>query len=182
MPTKTFFLSSLALILAISTSAQAKVYKWVTEDGTVVYSDQPHPEAEVLNIEPLHPYKAPAYNAPEESQSTQSQAKVEATTRYSSVTIASPEHDSNIHGTAGSFSVSVVSNPSLKQGDKYQLLIDGTPTGTPTSHSQFNVQNIDRGEHTVSVQILDKQGKSLNQSPAITVHIHRNKVPRKSPR
>ncbi|WP_344799130.1 DUF4124 domain-containing protein [Litoribacillus peritrichatus] len=171
----------LTALIASAPHAQAKVYKWVTPDGTVVYSDQPHPNAEVLNIEPLHPYKAPAYQAPEAEESAP-QTSVETTAKYSSVTIDSPEHDTNIHGTGGSFSVNVSSNPPLKSGDKYQLLIDGSATGAPTSHSQFNVQNVNRGTHSLSVQILNKQGKSILQSPAITIHVHRAQVKRKQPR
>ncbi|MFC3152360.1 DUF4124 domain-containing protein [Litoribrevibacter euphylliae] len=180
---KTVLLSSvLALAFACTNSVQAKVYKWVTEDGTVVYSDQPHPDAEILNIEPLHPYKAPSYNLPETTEEEEDKAQVNATARYSSVTVDFPEHEANIHGTAGSFTVAVSSNPSLKKGDKYQLLIDQRAIGEPTSLTQFNVQNIDRGEHSVAVQILDKQGSNIMTSPAITVFIHRPMVKRKTPK
>ncbi len=174
--------ASLSALLLCTTSVQAKVYKWVTEDGTVVYSDQPHPEAEVLNIEPLHPYKAPAYKTPESSDDKKDKAQVNATSRYSSVTVDSPEHEANIHGSGGSFTVSVSSNPALKKGDKYQLLIDGRAIGQPTPLAQFNVQNIDRGEHAIAVQILNKQGESVMTSPSITVFIHRPMVKRKTPK
>ena len=170
---------SIATLLTCTTLAHAKVYKYINEEGSVVYSDQPHPDAEVLNIKPLHPYKAPSYQIPEKSEKSSSdELSVDASSRYSSVTIDSPEHESNFHGTAGSFSVSVSSNPSLKKGDKYQLLINGKPIGEPTTLSQFNVQNINRGEHTLSVQVLNKQGKSLIKSPSITVFVHRPSVKR----
>lgn len=172
----------ISLGLLCTTLVHAKVYKWVTEDGTVVYSDQPHPDAEILNIEPLHPYKAPSYNLPEATEEKQESAEVNATKRYSSVTVDSPEHEANIHGASGSFTVSVSSNPTLKKGDKYQLLIDQRPTGEPTSLSQFNVQNINRGEHSVAVQILDKKGRNIMTSPTITVYIHRPIVRRKAPK
>jgi len=165
---------SIATLLSCTTITHAKVYKWVNEEGSVVYSDQPHPEAEVLNIKPLHPYKAPTYQTPEGAEVLPNdEPSVDPSARYSSVTIDSPEHETNFHGTAGSFSVSVSSNPSLKKGDKYQLLINGKAIGEPTTLSQFNVQNINRGEHTLSVQVLNKQGKSLIKSPSITVFVHR---------
>ena len=178
-----FIASAISTLLLTSTTAvQAKVYKWVTEDGTVVYSDQPHPDAEVLNIKPLHPYKAPEYQQEESKEVISNDPKVDAQNKYSSVTVDSPEHEENIHGTAGSFTVSVSSNPSLKKGDKYQLLIDGNAIGEPTKLSQFNVQNINRGEHSIAVQILNKQGKSLITSPRITVYIQRPTVKRKTPK
>ncbi|GLQ33499.1 DUF4124 domain-containing protein [Litoribrevibacter albus] len=182
MKNSVIFTSVLALALTCTNTVHAKVYKWVTEDGTVVYSDQPHPEAEVLNIEPLHPYKAPSYNQPQETTIESEKAQVNATSRYSSVTIDSPEHEANIQGSAGSFTVAVSSNPALKKGDKYQLLIDGKALGAPTNLTQFNVQNINRGEHSIAVQILDKQGENVITSPSITVFIHRPTVKRKTPK
>lgn len=170
-------LPSIILSALIATTAQAKVYKWVTKDGTVVYSDQPHPEAEVLDIKPLHPYKAPSYQPIETQPTTTTTPEVESSGRYSSVTIDSPEHDSNIHGN-GNFSVSVSSNPALKSGDKYQLLINGKPTGAASTMSQFNIQHLNRGQHSLSVSILNKQSKVVITSPAISVFVHRPSVKR----
>ena len=39
-----------ALILASATADAAKIYKWIDERGNPVYSDQPHPGAEEIDV------------------------------------------------------------------------------------------------------------------------------------
>jgi len=49
-----FTLTSLVCSLALA----ATVYKWVDENGIVHYSDQPHPNAQKVGVQPAQTYKA----------------------------------------------------------------------------------------------------------------------------
>src|SRR5260370_5637988 len=54
MPRHLFTLTSLVCSLALA----ATVYKWVDENGIVHYSDQPHPNAQQVGVQPAQTYKA----------------------------------------------------------------------------------------------------------------------------
>ena len=171
----------LATILVSTSLVHAKVYKWVTKDGTVVYSDQPHPNAEILDIEPLHPYKAPTSKYAPSDDEAETGTSATATNRYSSVSISSPQHQQTITGNAGSFSVSVTSNPNLIRGDKFQLLLNGSEIGETSAQAQFNLDNVNRGSHNISVKIIDKNGQIQGTSAAITIHVKRISVKKLRP-
>ena len=47
---------SASLVCAVA-AASTTVYKWVDENGVVHYSDQPHPNAQKLQIEGVQTYK-----------------------------------------------------------------------------------------------------------------------------
>lgn len=167
------------LLLSGLQLTHAKVYKWVTKDGTVVYSDQPHPDAEVLNIKPLHPYKAPEPKSTPQEETAETETTVNSSSKYRSLTIDTPQHDETITGNSGSVTVSVSSNPQLKQGDKFQLILNGTEVGSPSRHSQFNLDNINRGSHKISVKVIDKNDRTVITSSSVTIHVKRTIVKKK---
>ena len=43
--------------------ARGTVYKWVDENGVVHYSDQPHPNAQKMQVQEAQTYTAPALSA-----------------------------------------------------------------------------------------------------------------------
>ena len=48
------------LLILLSASVQADVYKSVDENGEVIFSDQPTPNAQRMKLPELPTYKAPA--------------------------------------------------------------------------------------------------------------------------
>src|ERR1700691_2015689 len=56
MRTFLFTLMSLACSIALA----ATVYKWVDDDGVVHYSDQPHPNAQKLQVHDVQTYRPSA--------------------------------------------------------------------------------------------------------------------------
>ncbi|MEN0108564.1 MAG: DUF4124 domain-containing protein, partial [Pseudomonas sp.] len=53
-----------------------------------------------------------------------------------------------------------------------QLLLDGQPYGSLTSSTEFPLSNIERGEHSLSVQAFSGD-RLIQQSPTVTVTIQR---------
>ena len=53
------------LLLALcSVTLAATVYRWVDDDGVVHYSDQPHPNAEKMQVHAAQSYKPSALDTP----------------------------------------------------------------------------------------------------------------------
>ena len=66
----------------------------------------------------------------------------------------------------GSFSVGVQIQPPLQATPRLRLLLDGQPYGPASGTTQWHLQNIDRGEHSLAVQVLATD-KVIQQSPTL---------------
>ncbi len=64
---------SIALLISLLGSAQAGIYKWVDEEGNVVYSQTPRPEAQPVKLprsRPALPTVSPAVGSGEQNQAS----------------------------------------------------------------------------------------------------------------
>jgi hypothetical protein len=72
----------------------------------------------------------------------------------------------------GTFTVSVLINPRLKGPHRLRLLLDNQPYGQPSNVPILQLVNIDRGEHSLAVQVIDGQN-IVQQSPTVTFTVQR---------
>ena len=151
------------------TLAATTIYKWVDENGVVHYSDQPHPNAQKLEIEGVQTYssRAAAVRAP---VSTETQA--EAATGYRGCVVAQPQDQQSLTDAHSVF-IRVQTDPSLRRGDQVFITLDGKPlNGGSATGMSANVSPIDRGEHTVQAQVKDNNGQTACQTPSVTFYVH----------
>lgn len=165
----------LLLLLLISLScgyAQAAIYKWTLPDGTVVFSDQPHPDAEEIDVP-----KAQTFTPPPGPVSTEPPIipKQESAVGYISVAITTPANDATIRENSGKVEVHVACEPPLQaqEGHTIVIRIDGHTIGNPATTQQYVLDNIDRGTHILQASILDASGKTLIESETVTFHLQR---------
>jgi hypothetical protein len=67
-------------------------------------------------------------------------------------------------------SVAVGVSPALQPGDQLAVTLDGAPLGS--GGGSFQIQQPDRGAHTVSALVRDAEGKLVCQS-SITFYVQR---------
>jgi len=162
---------SLLLLLPgafIATSATAEVYKHTNPDGSVTFSDVPTK----VNTKPIKLPPSSSYSPPPEHKVTASPKPKKADVNYESVTITSPANDSAIRDNAGNLTIKFNVKPGLKPGDSYVLLMDGKNLGEGQAGS-IHIKNVDRGSHSFIAQVVDKNKKTVIQSDAVVVHLHR---------
>ena len=92
---------------------------------------------------------------------------------YDMLRILIPEPDATLRSNAGELIVSVTSEPGLQSGHRYRLLLDGQPTAEPGLSPVFALSNIDRGSHTLSVEILDEAGRTVERTANQPFHMLR---------
>lgn len=63
-------------------------------------------------------------------------------------------------------------NPPLRSGDLIQLYVDGQPYGPPQASTNLLLYNLDRGEHTVSAKLIDRNGRAIFTLSDRTIYIH----------
>ena len=162
---------ALICLLLLTTAAGAQVYRHVDENGNVTFSDRPQePGDEELTVQQPNTSTPPPSNA---YPKPPPKSKKEKETASYTVSITSPENETIIPRGPGNFSVSASVEPSLKSGHKLQLLMDGAPRQEPQAGTSWALTNVFRGEHSISVAVVDGEGKTLASSESIKVYVFR---------
>ena len=154
------------------TPVSAGVYRSVDEDGNIVYTDKPSPDAEKIKIDKVQTIPAGddnfEYTPPENLTEEGAYTKLE---------VVNPENDHVFTGNTGDVTVSVVIEPELntENGDRLILTMDGKKEADSTSTS-FSFTNLDRGTHIVEVHVINKDGKSLMESAPVSFTMNRTSI------
>ena len=169
----------LVMLLGLGTAVAAEdIYRWVDDNGNQVYSDQPGENAEnAEKVELQQPMTYSPVQIPEVTDSASAEEQetadnTEAAPNYK-VSIVAPEDDAGIRVNNGNVTVNLQVVPALnpERGDLIQLFLDGLPSGMPMPQLSFILENLDRGTHTVSANVLNASGEILAQSETITFHL-----------
>lgn len=171
-------LAALAFAVAVAaTSAQAQssspIYRTTDAQGNVVFTDTPPDgdrKAEPVIIPPTN--TAQPVEVPERQGAPEAEAAQDAP----AVVITAPADQTTIPMGPGDFSVSASVDPGLESGQRLQLYVDGAPSGGPQTDSYWNLTNVFRGEHQLTVAVLNADGETLTSSEAITVYVLRPSI------
>jgi len=155
------------LLLAPFTAHAEEIYKSVDKHGNITYSDtKTNKQAESVKLPAINtqPAVKPALNSqqnrPQESLNYQ-------------VSILTPLNGDTLHNNQRRINVNVSVRPALKPGFYLQAMLDGMLHGQAVTSEHFTVGEFNRGEHTLSVAIIDANGKILTQSASITLYVKR---------
>lgn len=141
----------------------ATVYKWVDENGVTHYSDQPHENAQKVQVAAPQTYKSQPVRAPQSASKPESR-----TSDYINCDVVSPGNEETLPN-AYSVTAAVQVNPQPHDGDRLVVLLDGAPVpGFPPGGGQMTIADLDRGTHTLQAVVQDQSGKPLCQSPNVT--------------
>ncbi len=167
---KLYFILILTVIIACPVeAAQAKVYVWRDENGVLVFSDSPRAGAEEVQI------KEDALTLPSIDTSILD-IKPQVIDDNYEVVITQPENNATIRDNSGSVYVAGGIKPIFKRGYRIQLYLDGKAHSKPQTHSMFALRNVDRGEHQIKMDLIDKTGKVIASSESVTFYMHRASV------
>lgn len=163
-------LASLGLLCApaLADNGTTTVYKWVDAQGVVHYSDQPHPNAQKLEVR-----GAQTFSAQPESQSSaapvQSQSSGPA---YDSCSIAQPTDQQMLMNVYNATAV-VQTSPALRAGDQIRLFVDGKQVQGSSTSFTFPVF---RGQHSVEAVIEDSTGQIVCETSSVTFFVHQPSI------
>jgi hypothetical protein len=150
-------------------AASTTVYKWVDEDGVTHYSDQPHENAQKVELKAPQTYSAPKTNRPASSAANRPESK--AGPAYRSCRMSEPTNEQMYMNTS-TVTAGVTVEPPIRPGDTAIVTMDGQRVpGVPAEGGQFTISPVDRGTHSIQLVVQDVQGKSLCQSSSVTFHV-----------
>ena len=177
-------LCALSGLLIVSIASAQVAYTWVDKNGVVHFSDTPNQGAKAIALPNLEA-SAPAPRvesteslAPQTKLSKEPQDKPEKKTDKPlplKLSMLTPQHNETIRSNRGIINIQLETNRKLGIGEQLQLLLDGKPYGAPQSHMMWQLNNIDRGTHTLAVH-AKRSGKLIASTSPITVHLHRASV------
>lgn len=150
--------------------AQAGVYTYIDAEGNRVFTDQP-PSEKTQKVEIAPSNKMAPAQVPPSAVPAYPTTRVEPA--YDVLRILVPEPDATIRDPAGNLIVTASSDPSLHAGHSFRLIMDGQPTGQAGRSPVFPLENIDRGTHQISVEIIDSQGRIVERTPSQPFHMKR---------
>lgn len=97
-----------------------------------------------------------------------------------SISITQPtDQQTFVNNTQGDVKVIVDIQPALHTGEQIQLLLDNQSMGTTQTTTEFNLNNIDRGQHTVQAEIINAANKVIASSDTITFFMQRPRIKHK---
>jgi len=165
MRTFLFTLMSIACTVAVAGS----VYKWVDENGVVHYSDQPHENAQKVELKAPQTYSAP--KAPQGPAQPIRNVEPKGETTYKSCSISEPTSEQVYMNTA-TVTAGVSVNPPVRPGDTAIVTLDGQRVpGVPATGGQFEISPVDRGTHSIQMTIQNSTGATVCSSAAVTFHV-----------
>jgi hypothetical protein len=152
--------------IACAAAFSATVYKWVDENGVVHYSDQPHENAEKVQVAAPQTYTPTHINSPRSSSPAPT-----SNNAYQSCEVVQPANEETFPN-AESVSAAVQVNPAPRGGDQVVLLMDGNPVPNfPRAGGSVTISPVDRGTHSLRAVVQDSGGKVLCESPSVTFNV-----------
>jgi hypothetical protein len=165
------------LLLVFALPAAAQIYKYTDASGNTAYSNQPPngTKAETVELPPLNSVETVVPAAPPPLPATQNQNQnqnKQSAAAYQVLALKDLPEEEALRANNGSFTVGVAIEPRLQPGHLLQLVVDGAPYGQPTNIPRLQVLELDRGEHSFSVQVLENQ-RSVQQSETVNLTVQR---------
>ena len=162
----------LLIACLIALPASAEVFTYVDAQGNRVFTDQPGSgNAKRVPLATSNRMSANPSGAAPGIAGKKPETK--PLMHYDMLRVLIPEPDATVRSSAGELIISVTSEPGLQRGHRYRLLLDGQPTAEPGPSPVFALRNIDRGSHTLSVEILDQNGRTVERTANQPFHMLR---------
>ena len=162
------------IFFALSSIAAAEIYKTVDKNGKITYTDVPpsNTQAKPLELKTINSLPSPPdipISAP---------ANVVTQTSEYQIQLVAPENGRTLMADERSVTVAVDLNQPLNDGDLLAYKVDGD-TITTTQETTFTINEPPRGERSLTVDVVDANGKILAQSNPVTLLVMRPIVKQK---
>jgi hypothetical protein len=169
METRPIFVLLAALLAG---AAFADAYTWTDEDGIVHYSDRPHPNAQIIDLESSSGLRPAPIAIP--SSTSNDDDDREATPRYTALEIVSPGAEETLWNIEATLSVDLRVTPTLRPGHQIRVYFDGMPQ--LVGSTSFQLQEVYRGVHNIQAEVIDATGTLLIRSLPSRFYVQQNSV------
>ncbi|MDP2226989.1 MAG: DUF4124 domain-containing protein [Moraxellaceae bacterium] len=170
------FLRVAMLVLCLpALPAQAQIYKYVDASGNLVLTDTPREGAVPVQTSPIMTMPFPKGSSPPSSSAGDPTPARQQALAYT-VLLSSPPADTSYRRGEDAVPVAVTVSPSLADGHRLEVLLDGKVISNGGGTSIALDENIDRGTHTLVARVVDSAGKVLASSAAVSFTVQQSSL------
>lgn len=170
-----------AVITLISCSGFAAketvMYKKVDKDGNITFTDQAIPGSQQITVKTdvnVVTTPKPRVLRPNPDASSANQQKP---FKYDVLAIDTPKNDEPVRANNGDINIVAGISPNLRRGHSVQLSMDGSAVGSIQKIPYFNLNNVDRGTHKISISVINDDTQEVIQtSEIISFHVLRASI------
>ncbi|MFL1527029.1 DUF4124 domain-containing protein [Pseudomonas sp. O230] len=157
------------LLLTLAFPLMAQIYKYTDATGNTAYSNQPPDgvKAQPVELPPLNSVERQAPTPPAEAT-----RREQPRSAYEVLELTNLPTTEALRANNGTFTVNVLIKPRLQGPHLFRLLLDDQPYGQPSNVPILQLVNIDRGLHSLAVQVIDGEN-IVQQSPTSTFTVQR---------
>ena len=166
----------LVLVAPLAAQSTGEIYKVVDKDGNVTFTDQrPSDTAEPMDLPPLSviesdiPVPSADTTATGAGEEEQAPSLRDLQRQFRDFRITQPQQEETFWGTANTVVVAWSSGQPIPPEFSARLHVDGQPRDVPGSGSV--TLTLDRGEHTVYVELLDNRKRPIAKTETITFFV-----------
>jgi len=166
-------------ILVFAAPLSAQVYKVVDEDGNVSYTDQaPTDGAKQVDLPPLSVIEAPIYEQPKAAkEATEGEQPKEMSLQYlrknyADFAIVAPQPDETVWGSDAVVTTAWNVGYELQEGMSVTIYLDGK-VHTTTTEQIIALPNMDRGEHTIKMELKNSKRRIVASAGPVTFFLRR---------
>lgn len=144
------------LLLVLATPAMAQIYKYTDDKGNTVFTNQP-PEgtaADTVELSPTNTVDIKTPDLPPPLNSEQTEQSEGNRQPYRALFIGGIPDDEAMRANNGTFVVNAQLDPPLQQGHQVRFVLDGAPQAAPGKSTSLQLDSIDRGTHTLAIEVL----------------------------
>jgi hypothetical protein len=158
------------LLLSLAFPTMAQIYKYTDAAGNTAYSNQPPDgvKAQPVELPPLNSVERQTPPAPPAEATNREQPR----SAYEVLELTNLPTTEALRANNGTFTVNVLIKPRLQGPHLFRLLLDDRPYGQPSNVPILQLVNIDRGLHSLAVQVIDGE-EVVQQSPTVTFTVQR---------
>jgi hypothetical protein len=160
----------LFLLIAISLGYAASVYTTTDSNGNIIYSDTPLENAKRIPDATSTISTQTSTTKPQEKSAKPETPNETPSVPYSAFAITSPT-DQQTFQNQRQIPIVLKIDPPLQKGDRIQLYVDGAAYGAALESTQLQVEQLNRGSHTLSASLIDSKRNLLKETPSITIFI-----------
>ncbi len=161
----------MGLVLA-SPMALADAFKWVDKDG-VHYSDKGQPGAEVIRLPTAQGGRRGPTAAGPATKADKRAASPSAPARYTKFRIVQPTDGGTVRSNEGKVQVVLDLEPDLAPKHRFRFYLDGEALKGDFASRLVVFENVERGEHSLRVEIVDAGNGRVIQTRSIKFFLRR---------
>lgn len=160
----------LLFVFSIGSTLNAEIYKSRDADGNVIFTDVPTEKSEKVDLPDITTFKSQPYKPIQRSEPTAADDQL----RYD-ITLVQPANKETVRNNSGDVPIEIEVKPALKRelGHHVLLWLDSEKPVKFTTN-RFQLSNIERGTHTVSVMVVDGRGKAISATQTNEVYVKRH--------